>query len=263
MPLIEMILIKTVRFSIFMAIALWLFSPAIAKSDSIRIVAPILGERLLTQDENGFWADMIRQVLTSLEQPHELTALPLKRSLADFASEDFDCIWSLDKNLLRHSGVDVTGLIESEIVFEATQHVFLAPGLPVISSLDDLRETRVGIGSGSNYEKHLKNISAKVVLLSDQDSKLRMLENDRIDAFIGWLPSLLIMDTNSSLKSNLLDNNLRLSSTGAAFVCHDTMTNAAFINRINPAIRAYRTSDQFTALFKSYGASQMLENQNK
>lgn len=263
MLLVEMALSKIVRSTIYITIALLLFNPVIAKSDTITIVAPLLGERLFTKDKKGFWADMSRQILTDLTEPHSLIALPFKRALAAFKSDDFDCIWLFDKTLLGNLGVDVTGLIESESVFESTQHIFLSPRIPMISSLADLGGKRVGIGSGSNYEPQLRNASAKLVLLSDQSSKIRMLDNDRLDAFIGWLPDQLIVATNDPWTPNLLKHSLKLSSTGTTFVCHNTISNSTFIKNIDSTIKAYRTSDTFTALFETYGASLMLEDHFK
>lgn len=254
-----MILAKMARLIIYIAMVFSVFNPVIAKSDTIKIVAPIFGEKLLSEGLSGFWADMYRQIVAGLVSPLEFVALPFKRSLVDFKTEKFDCIWSVDKKLLAQVGLDVTYFIESDIIFESGQYVFLAQGQLEISSLDGLRGKRVGIGGGSSYEDYLRSIDAKIVLLSDQDSKLRMLENHRIDAFIGWTPDTLILEQNAIRKSALLDNAFKLSSSGVAFSCHNTPKNTLFIEKLNAAIKAYKTSDQFRALFETYGASTMLE----
>lgn len=263
MELVKIILAKMARLIIYIAMVFSVFSSAMAKSDSVNIVVPIFGERLLTEDLSGFWGDLYRQIVTGVSLPLDLTALPFKRSLVDFKTQAFDCIWSFDKKLLDRVGVDVTRLIESDIVFYATQHVFMAQGQPEISSLDGLRGKRVGIGSGSSHEDYLRSIDSKIVLLSDQSSKLRMLQNDRIDAFIGWLPDIFIMEKSALSNPILLRNSLKLAISGSAFVCHNTPKNVAFIEAANTAIRAYKESDQFVLLFESYGASQMLEDQYK
>lgn len=67
------------------------------------------------------------------------------------------------------------------------------------------------------------------------------------------------MDTDAALRSDLLRNHLKLSGSGAAFVCHDTIHDDAFIKTVNTAISTYRTSEPFTALFEAYGASRMLD----
>ena len=263
MELVKVILAKMARLIIYIAMVFSFFNPVIAKSDTIKIVAPIFGEKLLSEGLSGFWADMYRQIVAGLVSPLEFVALPFKRSLVDFKTEKFECIWSVDKKLLAQVGLDVTYFIESDIIFESGQYVFLAQGQLEISSLDGLRGKRVGIGGGSSHEDYLRSIDSKIVLLSDQSSKLRMLQNDRIDAFIGWLPDIFIMEKSALSNPILLRNSLKLASSGSAFVCHNTPQNAVFIKNINTAIRAYKVSDQFTLLFESYGASQMLEDQYK
>lgn len=198
-------------------------------------------------------------VLTNVQQPYSFVPLPLKRALSSFHSGDVDCLWTFNSEFLAGAGVDVSNVIESQFIFHATQHIFTAPGLKPYSELSELKDKRVGIGVGSNLEARLNAVSANVIKLSNQDTKFRMLINNRLDAIGSWLPDLLILAHDDNIDPALFSHSIKMESSGVAFVCHPSEASKAFITEVDSVIDDYAHSAAFKDLFYRYGAESMYQ----
>lgn len=221
--------------------------------------APFVGERLLTEQGSGFWGDLYQSLTLTIETETSLVILPFKRLMDTFKEGAIDCIWTLDAALLERYGLDAHQLVESEVVFESTRHIFFTTGLGPIQNLSELHGKRVGIGVGSNYEIPLTEVGAEVFFLQGQGSRLKMLESGRLDAVIGWLPDILISGYQETADQGLVRRAFKLNGTKIVFTCHRNDESQAFIQKVNAVIGQYRHSEDFQALFRDYGAERMLE----
>ncbi|WP_394177679.1 substrate-binding periplasmic protein [Yoonia maritima] len=247
---------------LFTAICVFLGNvlPNSSAAESLTITGPVLGERLLNEEGQGFYGDLISEILASVSAPHAFTPLPFKRALSSFASSDVDCMWGFDRTFLTKFDIDVTELKSSQIVFYSTQHIFMAPGREAISKLDELDGLRVGMGIGSNLETRLNETDAIIVELADQDSKFRMLTNNRLDAVGSWLPDILILSSDENIDPTIFSTSPPFGATGVALVCHPSPQSEAFVSEVNLAIAEYVQSEKFDKLFQRYGAESMLQN---
>ncbi len=227
-----------------------------------KITSIQLAERLNTSDGKGFYAEILTAITKNNRFRMDIQIQPLKRSLVDFAERKADCIWPIDRNLIVKLIGESSDILESDYVFEASQHIFTAPGQPAISNLKELAGKLVGVTIGSNVEKELRDASALVDHVPLQDNKINMLMAGHLFAIIGWAPDFLITFHDLKLGSPQYDKSLVLTKTRNAFVCHKSPVTINFLKKMNPAIKAFRVSAQSKTIAEKYGVSQIFGHED-
>lgn len=237
------------------AAGLLLFSanPEESRADAVKIVSMEIGTGLQTASGEGLYAEMLSAVLRQSGQQYDYRVYPFKRAMRFFFEREADCIWALDSALVATLGDADADLIDSEIFFVSKQYIFMAPGTPAILSLSDLAGKRVGILNGSNLEGMLRDVSADVLYVADQDTKVRMLMNKRLDAIGGWLPDILTSFHIQGALPTSFNPTVVLGSSNVGIVCHASSQNLLFLEAINPIIKDFVRSRDFKVILKSYG----------
>lgn len=231
---------------------------AMADDHTIKIASIQLAEGLNTNDGQGFYADILTSLVTIENYRPEIRIRPLKRSVVDFAKRKADCIWPVDRTLIvKLVGNDID-ILESTYVFEATQHIFTAPGTAPITSMDEIAGRSIGLTIGSNVEQELRNADAQVALIPLQDNKVSMLVAGHLDAIVGWSPDFQITFQDLKLGSPQYSQSLILTKTRNAIVCHVSDITRSFIAQMDTTITTFRQSERFRTIAQKYGVAQAL-----
>lgn len=224
-----------------------------SKAENVTIVSMILGEKLQEQDGSGLYGEMSAQVLNSLKSPIKPNIYPFKRALKTFFTGDANCIWALDTKFLKQVGFKGDNTIESELFFNSSQHIFQLSDEIQISSFGELKGRRIGILNGSNIEKKLRDVSGNVLPVPDQDTKLRMLFNERLDVVGGWIPDLYVTMLNLGYSADSIKPSLFIAKSGVKIVCHKSPETTKFIEEVNPIIRRFLKTTEFHTILKKFG----------
>lgn len=225
-----------------------------AHAGSVKIVSVQLSKGLLQGDGGGFYGELLSATIKNTGIPAETRVLPLKRTLDLFFSEKADCIWPVDINLLKKFGYSKTDIVESSLFFKSSQHVFVTGGHPVISDLKQLEGKRVGILNGGSMEKSLSEVSAIIVPLKDQQSKIRMLLNNRLDAFVGWYPDVFVSLNRLQMKPDQLSHDINPNNTvGIKVVCRKSKNTIHFLNALDLSITRLKETFLYNEIMDKYG----------
>lgn len=227
-------------------------SPLSASDTGIKIDSMILGEGLQSGSANGFYADAAREVLKVWGGEFSFTIAPFKRVVRNFRAGASDCIWALDKALLKDIGLDVSSFIESAPLLNSSQRIFTRRDEPVISSLEALKGKRIAVLIGTNLQTELKPIGAEIVELNSQEAKLKLLRVHRVDAVLGWMPDIAIAAKRNGLPMPDYDARLAVRKSGVGFVCQDDPVGRTFIGEINDAIKSVQASAAFETIKVRY-----------
>ncbi|MBO6561954.1 MAG: transporter substrate-binding domain-containing protein [Nisaea sp.] len=179
---------------------------------------------------------------------------PLRRALRDFDEGRADCIWALDLPLLHKFGVRSEGLLQSLNVLTSTQRVYTLKGKVGTEGLEDLNGRTVGILNGSSIIPELESVSAVIVPLSSQTTKVEMLYRGRLDAITAW--ELDIYATIAALAFDpdaIVVSPYIMRASDIRFVCHPGLGTRLFLNQADAAIRTLRSTSEFRAIADRYG----------
>ena len=226
----------------------------IVRAEPVRLVSPFLGDQLHLSDGSGLYGDILSRTYLEAGISPNVKILPFKRTVETFFDEKADCIWPIDKFILNKLGYKTDNLIESETMFHTSQHVFVAAGQPAISSLSQLNGKRVGILNGSSVEKRLTEVSAEIISVPDQKSKIQMFLNNRLDAFIGWYPDIYVILKQLDQKPDILPSDLLIIKSSAVnIVCRNSSNTTAYLNILNPVIQRLKNSGIYNQILWEYG----------
>lgn len=217
-----------------------------------------IGPGLQTPDSPGLYGELISGVLERADVAYELRVYPLRRTFRAFFRGDADCVWGLDSRMLRQFNEDQRPLLDSEPLFTSTQHVFMAPDTPALGSLSDLAGKRVGLQYHSNLRTALEQVSAEIVTVTDNDTKVRILVNRRVEAVVGWIPDLLVAFRNVGADPVWINPVLKVTEADVGIACHESDTTRKFLEKANAAITEFAGSPAYYGILDKYGA--MLPN---
>jgi ABC-type amino acid transport substrate-binding protein len=225
-----------------------------ARGEPLRIVSMVLGEHLQERDKPGFYKDLAETILKLSGADFTFRIEPLRRALREFDDGRADCIWALDVPLLRKLGVKVDDLISSLNVLTSTQRVYTLKGKVGTERLEDLHGRIVGVLNGSSIIPELESVSAVIVPLSSQTTKVEMLYRGRLDAIAAWEPDIyatiaaLDFDPDAVVVSPYI-----MGASDIGFVCHPGPGTRLFLNQADAAIRTLRSTSEFRAIADRYG----------
>lgn len=231
-----------------------------AHAQTVDIVSMVLGEGLQQEDHSGFYGRLMDTILDETALPAGFDVLPLRRALKGFAAGQHDCIWGLDAAFLRGFGLDDVPLVESALVLESRQYLFVAKGRPGFADRSELAGRTVGVLNGANTEPLFADIGATVVQLPSQEAKVGMLLANRVDAIGGWTPDIYISLQRMGLARDVITAGMTLSKSGVRIVCHDTPETRGFLDAASAAIAALHETGRFTEIEDQFGIPTRIGN---
>ncbi len=204
-----------------------------ATAEPFRIAVPPLAS-LLEEDGSGVYQRLIDQALVPLDAEIEQHFYPYRRALRVFEEGEVDCVFSLTEVLLERHGEDE--VIYSFPLGKFIFHIFTLADEPAIESVEALNGLSVATILG--HEVYLKSVLGRdfqVEQVRSEAQAIRMLELNRLDAFIAALPDIqpFLGQLNYAPESPLLESFDRLN-------CHATERNLAFVDALSERLRTLK-----------------------
>ncbi|GGB20930.1 substrate-binding periplasmic protein [Agarivorans gilvus] len=114
---------------------------------------------------------------------------PEKRALRLFMIGMYDCTYGYSDEMKRRFGED--NILLSFPFGLIKEYMFTKKGTQALTSIEQLRGKSVGATLGTErWHKHLTDLGIQVRYVVKDINSIRMLEDGRIDVFLGFLPDL-------------------------------------------------------------------------
>ncbi|WP_274687162.1 hypothetical protein [Spartinivicinus poritis] len=136
-------------------------------------------------DGNGRYDKIISLIKTEI--PFEMKVYPPKRVYSLFDKCLICCVSPVNKNtdFYQYTG---DNYLQSQPMNIAKIYIFTKPNTNVISTLSELQTLRVGARSGMPYGKKIANSGINFTFLPTIKNSIIMVLNNRLDAFIAYVP---------------------------------------------------------------------------
>nr|WP_025898405.1 transporter substrate-binding domain-containing protein [Sneathiella glossodoripedis] len=234
------------RFLLMIPIIFLTCFPAYSNEEAeqvIRISSPELGDGIQTLDNTGIYPDILNALMSGKENHFTFKVLPLRRLIREFQSRQIDCVWALDAQLLNKLMQSNERFLESSAVFNSSHIVITHIDEPKLNDLSELKNKNVALLNGSHMEEKLRSLGAKVMLVPDQDTKIRLIKNRRVDAILAWTPDIFITMKNYSINTGNLSVSYEITATPVRLVCRNSEETDRFIKSVNIAIDKFNGDD--------------------
>jgi ABC-type amino acid transport substrate-binding protein len=209
----------------------------------------------LALDGTGFYNDVIHQVLASGAVQKPYLPLPYKRAKTEFAKTGGSCLYPARIEHLRRGGEigSATDYVETLPLVLVESHIFSRPGMPPLTSLDELAGRLVAYPNGSALPTAFGKYGATFVPTTDETTKARMLIAGRVDHMSGSLPDNFFVF--KALGEDLPPYNpeMALIRIGVGVVCHKTAENEALVEMVNAALAKPESRAALEAIFRDAG----------
>jgi len=216
--------------------------PAALAADDITLYLNRLPHRLTAA--SGRQYDLfLNELFADSPLKVSLQMAPLTRSKTSFLGDPDSCLFPTNLRALN-VGDRASSLVTSEQVDIVSLRLYTAGKTSPDARIADFEPERVGYIRGSGAVHVLGKSADRFVPIESEEQLIRMVELDRIDAFLGHHPDTALAldqlnkpDTLHVSPLNFM--NLRFPIT---FICHDNETGGHFLKTVNPRIRKMRLS---------------------
>jgi len=210
--------------------------PAASADEAVTLYLNQLPHRLVAgsgKQYDRFLAELLQEFPATVALRHG----PLVRSKTRFLKDPQGCLFPTNIRALR-VGKRAGTLLSAEQVDVVSLRLYTRKQRPAGHEINDFAPERVGYIRGSGAIQPLGPTAERFVPIDSEEQLIRMLELNRIDAFLGHHPdtALALDDLN---KPDLLHvsplpvRNLRFKVT---FICHDNEVGRRFVEAVNPQI---------------------------
>lgn len=211
-------------------------------SDSLTLYMYYLPHRL-TEDSGRQYDRFLEVLFDRTGLAIERKSAPLLRASNLFRQDQQSCIFPSNIRALKLDSV-ASRFGTSDTVDIVSLRLYTAKRQATAAALADFRPERVGYIRGSGAVHFLGENSDQYVPIASEEQLIRMLELDRIDAFLGHHPDTALaledLDRPDALHvSPVAPDTLRFPIT---FVCHDSAVSRAFLKTVNSEIARMHAS---------------------
>ncbi|WP_163835613.1 type 2 periplasmic-binding domain-containing protein [Spartinivicinus ruber] len=184
-------------------------------------------------DGGGRYDKIISLINTKI--PFEIRVYPPKRAFSLFDKCLVCCISPVNKNtdFYQYIGEDY---IQSKPMNVAKIYIFTKPNTKVINSLEELKTLRVGARSGMPYGQKIENSGIEFKFLPTIKNNIIMVLNNRLDAFIAYVPDAYKIFEQLELKAFPHDIENPVSVHEDSLVCKKSNSTMELINDANVVI---------------------------
>lgn len=216
----------------------------------------------LAQDGTGFYNEIAGDVLARLDDlalPEALARseilarpdmqarfgakalyqiMPYRRAKRQFFKSKNSCLFPSSLRALHGGGEipDPQNYSESNGLFTARTHLFVMAGNTPPKSLADLVGKTIAYPNGSVVNSLLAGTGAKLIGVTKEQDKARMLLSGRVDIITGMMPDTALVFASIGEKVPTFDPALALNKVPLTFVCHITPATTRFIASVNEAL---------------------------
>jgi ABC-type amino acid transport substrate-binding protein len=176
---------------------------------------------------------------------------PLSRSQPKFKDDKSSCIFPATSFALTTNDASFANekLISSTPIDRVSLRLLTKENDPVISHLSELRGKKIAVINGLNPEIFFSELNVFIEQASNEETRIRMLNADRIDAVLGFVPDAMLAAEALDLPVPQYNSDLSfVSDEGVSIICHDTITTKRFINEANRIIDKLKASGKLRRL---------------
>lgn len=113
----------------------------------------------------------------------------------------------------------------------------------------DLPPLKLGYWRGNTYGGKIEQLSHHILVDADTDIQAaRLIERERIDVMLAYIPDSLNLIYANPEKPWLFDQNSHFYTQDDSFVCHDTPLARALIDDMNQIITSMKTSGELKSI---------------
>lgn len=182
--------------------------------------------------------------------------LPINRVWRTLAEDRTACTFpaSAQSVELAVEGTSVADLIQSEIIDHVSYRVVVKPGNQKIISADDLVGKNIAAWNGMPNEQLVGVPGVNFIETNTEETRVKMLFNDRVDAMVGFIPDLHLVAERLGFEQPNSKDVLILwgGRNGTRLVCYDTPENRATINSFNAALAKVKASGRLREILGKF-----------
>lgn len=244
---------QLVEKAIFFSLALcFTFS---SNAEEISVIAPHF-TGLVTEDGTGPYQNLVREAARRADISFKEVVAPDKRAIYLFKAKKYDCIYSYT-NILRAELGD-QNIISSFPLSAFKEYIFTKKGGSTLTSINQLKGISVGSKIGNEiWHDKLVSAGVKIDYSSDDIYSIKMLENGRIQAYLGFLP-----DNTKYLSKLNYSPEHPLFTDFDKITCHVNPKTKKFIKRISSSLREMKndgtTSKILGAIYLDFDENEFL-----
>lgn len=176
---------------------------------------------------------------------------PLSRSQPSFKVDKSSCIFPATSYALTTNdpAFSKAMLISSHPIDRVSLRVLTQANSPVVSQLAELSGKKIAIINGLNPNIFFSELDIFVESTPNENTRIRMLNANRIDAVLGFVPDAMLAAEALDMPVPRYDTNLSLvSDGGVSIICHDTKNTKHFINKANHIIDKLKVNGKLRSL---------------
>lgn len=235
--------------------------PAAFAEDDITLYLNRLPHRL-TETSGRQYDLFLSELLAQIPLKISFQAAPLARSKTSFLGDPRSCLFPTNLRALN-VGETAKSLVTSEQVDIVSLRLYTAGKTSPDTRLADFEPERVGYIRGSGAVHVLGKNAGRFVAIESEEQLIRMIELDRIDAFLGHHPDTALaldeLNKPDALHVSPLNfMNLRFPIT---FICHDNALGHRFLDAVNPRIQKMRLSGRLRAVLGPHAEFRLSDEQ--
>jgi ABC-type amino acid transport substrate-binding protein len=185
----------------------------------------------------------------------EIDYLPLKRVWRGMAEDSLACTFpSSSSAVALGTNMDISNFIQSKTIDHVSYRVVVRPGEAIVTDPTKLIGKRVAVWNGMPNAKLLGQENIELEETNSEETRVKMLFNDRVDAMIGFVPDLHIVAEQLGYPQPESAGSLVVwgGRNGTHLVCHDTPENRALIEQFDNVLTKVKTSGRLREILGPY-----------
>ncbi|WP_286830521.1 MULTISPECIES: hypothetical protein [Kordiimonas] len=209
----------------------------------------------LAEDGAGFYNDLARLVLGTLDGAPQYDIVPYRRANRIFAQDESSCHYPSTLNYMAATGIvdDTSDLIESYFMIRSVAHIFSRYDTPPVSRKSGVSEKVIAYPMGAEVPKLLDGFGASFIPVNDEKGKAELLISGRVELMIAYMPDVLFVFRELGKPLPPYDPTFTINDDNIAIVCHRTPGNEAMLARVNARIATLRESGALAAFLSENG----------
>lgn len=195
-----------------------------------------------TAHYNKMWEKLVDMGLS-----RDISVLPLKRAFRDYSADGNSCLFPTSMQSLKASFPQFANadLIETKSVDYVTLTILTLPDQPKITETAQLDGKRIAMWNGLDPKLFFADVNVHVETTNDDATQLKMLNNKRVDAVVGFIPDIFLAADSIQSPYPKYEGNLRFFDRNqVSMVCFNKPENKAFITEFNQLITQLKDSGE-------------------
>lgn len=184
-----------------------------------------------------------------------LTSEPIKRGTLSFFTKKKLCITPASKkafHFFHKEKMHQFDVIESDPIEDVIATIFSKAGAFPINDLSEIKGKTVATWRGIYAKTLIPDIKFNVMHVGKDLQSLSLLNLNRVDYVIGFLPDTPLVAIKNNLKPPVYNKNIILLNTPVHIVCHKTNETVALITDFNKYLRRIKNNGKLQTILGKF-----------